>query len=473
MTTVLAIDQGTSGTKAMVIDADGRSRGLAERPLQPSYLPDGGVEQDPILVLNSVLDAGRAASAEAGIPIEIVTIANQGESVLAWDPATGRPLSPIIVWQDRRAAAICVRLAAEKDRLASRTGLVLDPYFTAPKMAWLRETLTRDGVLTTTDAWLLHHLTGAFVTDAATASRSLLIDLEAADWSAELLGVFGLQGERMPKILACDAIAGTTTAFGGEIPVGGLIVDQQAALLAEHCFAPGDAKCTFGTGAFLLANSGAGALRSRAGLAASLAWEIRGERRYCFDGQIYTAGSAIRWLRQLGFIADAADLDRAAAASSNGVICVPALAGLAAPWWNPDARASFSGLGLSTGPGELVRAVLEGLAAQVAALCALVEQETGILLRRLKVDGGLTHSTALMQALADIAQIEVEVFPSQHATVLGAVALARLAANPALTLADAVIQWSPERAYSPRWSRDQAGTFRGKWNRAAEKVASF
>lgn len=468
MTIVLAIDQGTSGTKAIVVDAQGRILGLAERPLHPVYLADGGVEQDPAKLLDSVLEAGRAAIAQAGQPIGIVTLANQGESVLAWDLATGKPLSPVIVWQDRRCAGLCARLHAYKDKLAERTGLVLDPYFSAPKMAWLRETVTRQGVITTTDSWLLHRLTGNFVTDIATASRSLLTALEGSGWAPDLLEVFGLQTERMPEILASDAIAGTTAVFGGDIPVGGLIVDQQAALLAEHCYAPGDAKCTFGTGAFLLANSGAQALRSHSGLAASVAWDVRGERAFCFDGQIYTAGSAIRWLERLGFIKTAADLDQVAAGSSNGVICVPALAGLAAPWWSPEARGSFAGLGLSSGPAEMVRALLEGIAVQVAELCTLVAQETGTPLRRLKVDGGLTQSRVLMQALADIAQLEVEIFPSQHATPLGAAVLARLAAKPSLTLADAAIPWSPERVFSPQWSPDNAAAFRAKWHRVVE-----
>jgi glycerol kinase len=468
MTIVLAIDQGTSGTKAIVVDGEGHIRGLAEWKLHPTYLADGGVEQDPAKLLESVLEAGRAAVAEAGIAIDIVTLANQGESVLAWDWATGRALSPVIVWQDRRSAALCARLQRHGDMLARRTGLVLDPYFSAPKMAWLREAGTRQGVLTTTDSWLIHHLTGSFVTDVTTASRSLLTDLEGADWAPDLLGLFGLEAELMPKILASDALAGTTQAFGGEALVGGLVVDQQAALIAEHCFVAGDAKCTFGTGAFLLANAGTAALRSHSGLAASVAWEVRGQRSYCFDGQIYTAGSAIRWLTQLGFIAGPEELDRVAGESSNGVICVPALAGLAAPWWAPEARASFCGLGLSSGPAEMVRALLEGIAAQVAELCSLIERETGTRLRRLKVDGGLTQSQVLVQALADIAQLQVEVFPSQHATPLGAASLARLAADPSLTLTDAAIGWAPERGFAPRWSRDQAEAFRAKWRQAVK-----
>ena len=192
MTTVLTIDQGTSGTKALVVDGDGNLLGLSEHPVRPHYLPGGGVEQDPHELLASVVGAGRAAVSKAGVPIDVVTIANQGETVLAWDPDTGRPLSNMIVWQDRRAESICAELAKHKDTFTQRTGLVLDPYFSAPKLAWLRRNVTRDGVVTTSDSWLIHQLTGAFVTDASTASRSLATDLDTVAWDNELLGLFGL-----------------------------------------------------------------------------------------------------------------------------------------------------------------------------------------------------------------------------------------------------------------------------------------
>ena len=198
MSTVLTIDQGTSGTKALVVDGDGNLLGLSEHPVRPHYLPGGGVEQDPHELLASVVGAGRAAVSKAGVPIDVVTIANQGETVLAWDPDTGKPLSNMIVWQDRRAESICAELAAHKDTFAQRTGLVLDPYFSAPKLAWLRRNITRDGVVTTSDSWLIHQLTGEFVTDASTASRSLLTDLDTATWDDELLGLFGLADEHLP-----------------------------------------------------------------------------------------------------------------------------------------------------------------------------------------------------------------------------------------------------------------------------------
>lgn len=467
MTTVLAIDQGTSGTKAVVVDGADTLLGLAERPVTPRYLPGGAVEQDPLALLDSVLDAGRAAVAQAGVPIDVVTLANQGETVLAWDPDTGAALSDMIVWQDRRSAGICAELHEHRDLLARRTGLVLDPYFSAPKQAWIRRNVTRDGVVTTSDAWLLHRLTGEFVTDVATAGRSLVTDLDSGGWDGELLALFGLDGEALPTIVDSDAVAGTTTAFGTETPVGGLVVDQQAALVAEHCLRPGEAKCTFGTGAFLLANTGTGAPRSTAGLAACVAWRCAGETTYCVDGQVYAAASAISWLQRLGFIGSAADLDEAAAADAGGVLAVPALAGLAAPWRRPEATASFTGMTLATGPEHLVLAVLQGIAAQVAELAALVASDTGRPLQRLRADGGLTRSTVLMQAVADLMQVAVDVYPSQHATALGAAALARVAATR-MPLEDAVIAWEPTTTFEPRWSADQAAEFRGRWTSAVE-----
>ena len=468
MTTVLSIDQGTSGTKAVVVSPEGTVLGLAEIPVRPRYSDGGAVEQDPFELLNSVVEAGRAAVAHAGAIVDIVTLANQGETVLAWDPVTGDPLSDMIVWQDRRSESICTELANHKQLFADSTGLVLDPYFSAPKQAWIRRNLTTEGLVTTSDSWLLHRLTGEFVTDVSTASRSLVTNLDTTEWDEELLDLFGLSNEKLPTILPSDALAGTTTAFGSLMPVGGLIVDQQAALLAESCLEPGEAKCTFGTGAFLLANTGTKAVRSTSGLAASVAWQARGQTTYCFDGQVYTAASAIRWMQQLGFISHAADLDHVSAQDSGGVLSVPALAGLGAPWWRPDAKAVVVGMTLSTGPEQLVRAVLEGIAAQVAELGQLVANDLGQPLKRLRVDGGLTQSKVLMQAVADLMQIEIDVYPSQHATPFGAVALARITADTALSLKDAVITWQPSVSYEPKWSADQTADFRTRWRAVAE-----
>ncbi|MFG1933996.1 FGGY family carbohydrate kinase [Mycobacterium sp. NPDC048908] len=466
----LAIDQGTSGTKAVVVDDAGRTVSIAEVPVRPAYLAGGGVEQDPEALFDSVVTAGRQALARSGVAVAAVALANQGETVLGWDRGTGQPLTPAVVWQDRRAESICTPLAASADTVAQRTGLVLDPYFSAPKMAWIRANMTTDGVVTTTDTWLVHRLCGAFVTDASTASRSLLMALDSVEWDEFLVGLFGLADETLPEIVDCDQIVGSTDVFGPTIPVAGLIVDQQAALLAESCLDPGQGKATFGTGAFLLAQLGGKPTRSTSGLTTSVAWRLRDLTSYCVDGQVYTAASAVRWAIDLGLLGAADEIDSTAAASSDGVLCVPALAGLAAPWWDAAATASLTGMTLSTGRGHLVRALVEGIAAQVAALVNLVGTDLSQPLTRLRVDGGLTRSAVLMQAQADLARIPVDVYPSPHATALGAAACARLALDPSLEVADAVGAWTPQHTYQPEWSADRTAAFLSAWMQAAESV---
>ena len=464
--THLAIDQGTSGTKAAVIGDDGGVVALAEVPIVVEARGDGAVETDPEALWRSVLDAGEAALAEAGRPaVTAVALANQGETVLAWDPASTAPLTPAIVWQDRRSQPVCDRLADDGHRLTEITGLELDPYFVAPKLAWLRETLTTEGVVGTTDTWLLQRLTGAFVTDVATASRTLLLDLDAMTWSDEAHDLFGLDGERRAHLVANDAEIGSTTAFGAEVPVRGTCVDQQAALFAEDCRSPGEAKCTYGTGAFLLANTGRVAPRSEAGLVACVAWEQDGAVDYCLDGQVYTVGSAVSWLEQVGLITGPAEMDPlvATVADTGGAVFVPGLAGLAAPFWAPEAKGAWVGLSLATERAHLVRATLEGVAAAVAWLARGVADDLGAPLARLRVDGGLTRSTALMQMQADLAQLPVEVYPSPHATALG---VAQLGGAP-------VPAWQPVAVYEPTVGTDEAETRLTRWRDAADATLAL
>lgn len=439
---------------------------VAEEPVRPTYLPDGGVEQDPGQMLDSVLAAGQRALVEAGRPVGVVSLANQGETVLAWDRRNGTPLSPAIVWQDRRAESVVQQLTGAADWVRNRTGLVLDAYFSAPKMAWLRQNVTREGVVTTTDTWLVHQLCGEFVTDVSTASRSLLTDLDSGGWDPELLGLFDWQDEALPRIVDCDEAVGVTRAFGPEMVVAGLVVDQQAALLAEACIDAGSAKCTFGTGAFLLANLGSAPVRSASGLTTSIAWRARGDLSYCLDGQVYTAGSAVRWLQDLGLITDPSQLDLKAARQSDGTLCVPSLAGLAAPWWRSDATAVLSGMTLSTGTGQVILAVLQGIAAQVAELGSLVTGDLGSPLSRLRVDGGLTRCRTLMQSTADLIQTPVDIYPSDHATALGAATFGRLSATPTMSVPDAIPDWSPSHTFEPTWTADEAEDFMARWRRA-------
>jgi glycerol kinase len=467
MSFVLAIDQGTSSTKALVVGTDGRVVGAGEVAVRPTFLADGGVEQDPRALWQSVVDAGKAAIERARVPIAAVGLANQGETVLAWDRSTGRALSAAVSWQDRRASSVCEGLASEADRLAEITGLRLDPYFAAPKMRWLRDHVTRDGVCTTTDAWLLHRLTGAFVTDLATASRTMLLDLGAGRWSPEACDAFDLDAGALPEIVGNATPIGETTVFGDRVPVTAAIVDQQAALFAEGCHDAGAAKCTYGTGAFLLANVGREPRRSSADLAASVAWRLGDDVRYCLDGQVYTAGAAVAWLRDVGLLASTDELD-AAGASLPGLHFVPALAGLAAPFWKPAARGAFVGLSLATSRAALVRAVLDGIAAQVAWLARAVAWDLGTPLVRLRVDGGLARSRVLLQTQADLLQAPVDVYPSPHATALGVAALARLGAGIASSAAGAVGAWTPAATFTPSISSDEAEERLRAWRRAAE-----
>ena len=417
-----------------------------------------------------MLAAGRQAVARASVPIGALGFANQGETVLAWQRESGRPLSAAVSWQDRRASTVCERLAGEAEWLRSLTGLPLDPYFAAPKMRWLREHVGGEGVCTTSDAWLLHRLCGAYVTDAATASRTLLLDLDAVAWSPRACVLFGVDPAAQPAIVACAAPIGETRLLGGSVPVTGLAVDQQAALFGEACLANGEAKCTYGTGAFLLATIGRTAHRSTSGLATCIAWQLGGETTYCLDGQVYTVGAAVSWLQDLRLLDDPSDLDRLGGSvpDAGGVVFVPALAGLAAPFWRPSARGAFVGLSLATSRTQLVRAVVEGIAAQVAWLARAVAADLHRPLARLRVDGGLTRSHVLMQTQADLLQAPVEAYPSPHATALGVAALARLGSGAARDANEALGPMRPAAIYEPRTSADQAEATLQRWRRAAE-----
>lgn len=470
---ILALDQGTSASKALLVRADGTIAATGEATLASKTVGVDGVEQDPEEIWESLITAGRRALGETAERPVAIALANQGETVLAWDRATGKPRSPAISWQDRRGETVCSRLAGHAEEVQRVTGLQLNPYFSAPKMSWLRENVTARGVVTTTDTWLLHRLTGEFVTDTATASRTLLLDLAAASWSPRMCELFAVDIAELPRIIGNDAIAGLTSAFGGELPVAGIAVDQQAALLAQGCLTSGEAKCTYGTGAFLLANTGGNAARSRTGLVSCVAWSIGGKVTYCLDGQVYTVGSAVGWLSRTGILDGVADLDPVAAASARGEeVFVPALAGLGAPFWAPRARASLSGMSLDTSRGAIVRAVLEGIAANVAVLAEAVASDLGRPLQRLRVDGGLTRSQVLMQDQADLLQAPVDVYQIPDATALGAAALSRLALGHAADARAAVEHWRPATTYEPRCSPDEAAARLQRWRQAAAAAAA-
>ena len=467
---VLAIDQGTSATKALLVGPGNEILGQAEVPVATTSVNGDDVEADPEELWRSVVSAGERALSAARAPAHAIALANQGETVLAWDKATGKPLSRAVVWQDRRSDGICHRLAGQAGELQRLTGLPLDPYFAAPKMTWLRENVTADGVVTTTDTWLLRRLGADYVTDAATASRTMLLDLDTTQWSGQACEAFGIDAAALPRVADCAAVAGESTVFGSRpLPVAGIAVDQQAALYAHGCVRPGDAKCTYGTGAFLLVTTGQKAARSGAGLSASVAWRLAGTAVYCLDGQVYTAGSALRWLTAIGVLGSPADLDHVAGTvpDSGGVTFVPALAGLGAPHWAPQARGHLAGLQLSTERGHIARAAAEGIAASVALLAQAAANDLGRPLTALRVDGGLTRSRVLLQAQADLLQVPVVASRAPDATALGVAALARLAlgedgpppAEPELTVRPAISPGEAEERIG-RYSRTLAGTLR-------------
>ncbi len=466
---VLAIDQGTSATKAIVV-VDGIVVSTAESACAPTITADGGVEVDPELLWRTVVDAGRSALEQAGAHVpDAIGFANQGETILAWDRATGRPNSTAIVWQDRRSTTVCDRLRSDgwAERLAAITGLELDPYFVAPKVAWLRERVDKNAAITTSDVWLLNRLCGSFATDAATASRTLLLDLDSVSWSEEACGAFGIDPDSLPAIVANAGPIGETTAFtDSPVPITGLCVDQQAALFAESCSAAGEAKCTYGTGAFLLASTGHTPTRSTNGLVGCVAWRVGDETIWCLDGQVYTVGAAVTRLREVGLIDGPADLDRlgASVGGSNGVTFVPGLAGLGAPFWAPNARGAITGLSLGTTRAHLVRAVIEGIAAQVAWLAKAAGADLGSPLTMLRVDGGLTRSTVLLQTQADLLQAPIEVYPSPNATALGVAAFAQLGAGAGRESA----AWEPAMIVEPKITADEAEHRLASWRAVTE-----
>jgi glycerol kinase len=462
---VLAIDQGTSATKAVVLDA-GTTLALAEVPIEVVAGADGSVELDPEQLWDSVLAAAGAALTEAGDPrLDAIGLANQGETVLAWDRETGAPCGRAIVWQDRRSSTVCDRLAPYASELAHITGLELDPYFVAPKIVWLREQIGDDMTITTTDVWLLHRLCGAFVTDVATAGRSLLLDLESGAWSERAAELFGLDFGQLPAVVGNAEPLGECTMFGGSAPISGACVDQQAALFAERCRTAGEAKCTYGTGAFMLACTGDRPTRSANGLVGCPAWRLDDQLTWCLDGQVYTVGAAVAWLIEMGIMGEPSDLDAlgGSVTDAGGVTFVPALAGLAAPYWKPHARAAFTGMSLATERAHLVRACIDGVAAQVALLAQAAGHDLGAPLTRLRVDGGLTRSATLLQVQADLAQCPVEVYPSPHATALGVAELAAIGAGLDSTGDD----WEPAATVEPLISADEAAARLGAWQAVA------
>ena len=447
MTYVLAIDQGTTGSTCLMVGADGRVGGRGYREITQHYPRPGWVEHDANEILERTLAAARDAVSQAGeLPVAI-GITNQRETIVLWDRDTGAPVGRAIVWQDRRTAARCAELAASGDRLAALTGLVVDPYFSATKLEWmLRDPSLRGraerGELAagTIDSWLIWHLTGGEVhaTDPTNASRTQLFDIEALAWSDELCELFHIPRSLLPDVRPSSGDFGRTreSLFGRPIPVAGVAGDQQAALFGQGCWARGDAKCTYGTGAFLLLNTGAQRPAHGGGLLTTIACDERGGAAYALEAAIFIAGAAVQWLRdELGIIAAAAETEPLARGveSTNGVYFVPALVGLGAPHWEPRARGAILGITRGTNRAHLARAALEAMAYSaydvLESMIASVGAGSDLATRPLRVDGGATANDWLMQFQADLLGQEVERPDMVDTTALGAAGLAGLASG--------------------------------------------
>jgi glycerol kinase len=473
---ILAIDQGTTGTTCLVFDEGLRAVGRGYREIAQHFPEPGWVEHDPEEIWASVLLTAEVALADAGIgahELDAVGITNQRETTVVWDRRSGRPVYPAIVWQDRRTAERCSELPADLVRV--RTGLVCDPYFSATKLEWIlaRTALPqRELAFGTIDSWLAWKLTGGttHVTDLTNASRTMLLDLEAGSWDDELLELFSVDRAILPVVVPSAGVVAEATLFGATVPLAGMAGDQQAALFGQGCFAPGQAKATYGTGTFVLANVGDLGGPAPEGLLKTAAAVAPGARpQFATEGAVLVGGAAVQWLRDgLGIIATAAESETLAheVDSTGGVFFVPALTGLGAPYWDAEARGLICGLTRGTTRAHLARATLEAIAHQVADVIEVLPIEAGVL----RTDGGATANGFLMQFQADVIQSPVEVAADADATALGAAALAGLATGVWRDgdEVQALLRRGPR--YEPSLSRAEVARLRDDWRRALRRV---
>jgi glycerol kinase len=485
---VLAIDQGTSSTKALIFDAQARCLFSSAREVPLTYPAPGWVEQDPQALLASVIDTARLAiSNSIGTDILAFGLANQGETVVMWNRQTGQPLYNAIGWQDRRTDLMCEQLtqSGAADFIREHTGLPIDPYFSATKLRWLLDnvegarTLAEQGNLLagTTDAWLLWKLTGNHYTDHTTASRTMLYNPWQHSWDQAVLDLLEIPGQILPEILPTQANFGTIPAsiLGKALPITAAVVDQQSALFGQGCYTKGEVKVTYGTGAFILLNTGHTVPGSQYGLIPTVAWALDEEYTYALDGGIYVAGAALQWLRDGLGIFERVEETAAIAASvpDNGdVFFVPALAGLAAPFWDSYARGMIIGLTRGTTRAHIVRAALEGIAFRTRDVLEAMAQDTGHAIKRIKVDGGASANSFLMQTLADLAGVEVQVAAIRETTALGAAFLAGLGAGLWQDTTETAGLLRPAFNYSPHPGQEMEAQYQ-RWQQALERAKGW
>ncbi|PLX88973.1 MAG: glycerol kinase [Desulfuromonas sp.] len=489
---IMAIDQGTTSSRAMIFDARGRCAVLAQQEFRQIYPHDGWVEHDPEDIWSSVVSVCREAlaqAAERGLDIVGIGITNQRETTLLWDRDSGRPLGNAIVWQDRRTAALCARLKEEghEPLIRERTGLLLDPYFSATKLHWLlsqtsggRERAARGELaFGTVDSFLLWRLTGGrlHATDATNAARTMLFDIRRQQWDDDLLALFDIPAAVLPDVFDCSADYGATdpTLFGRAIPIGGVAGDQQAAAIGQACFEPGMIKSTYGTGCFVLLNTGEQLSRSQNRLLTTVAYRIAGRTSYALEGSIFVAGAAIQWIRDgLKFIESAADIEGLAKRldSNRGVYLVPAFTGLGAPYWDPDARGAIFGLMRDTGIPEIARAALEAVAYQTHDLMTAMQRDTGSVYTTLRIDGGMAANSWFLQFLANILNLPVERPVVTETTALGAAYLAGMQLGLYRTFEDIPAHWQRDALFQPAMEPEARCDLLTGWKNAVARVVT-
>jgi len=493
VTYLLALDQGTTSSRALLVDGRGLIVGMAQRELAQSYPQPGWVEHDPDEIWASQLATAHEVLARHGVaPREVVGlgITNQRETTVVWERATGRPIHPAIVWQDRRTAEMCEEMRGRglSPWLQKRTGLLPDPYFSATKLAWILEHVPEararaeagDLCFGTVDSWLIWKLTGGRVhaTDASNASRTLLLNLESGTWDPELLNLFGVPEAMLPTLVDSSGFVGETDPdhFGSALPILGVAGDQQAALFGQTAFEPGLAKNTYGTGCFLMMHVGDRPVRSSHQLLSTVAWRLDGRTEYALEGSIFVAGAVVQWLRDgLGLIRHAEEVEALArqVPDSAGVYMVPAFAGLGAPQWDPRARGTIVGITRGTTGAHLARAALEGIAFQVADVVGLMGEDAGFPMEALRVDGGASANALLMQMQADLLEMPVVRPRVTETTAMGAAFLAGLAAGVWPSREAIRDQWQVAARFEPLLDPAVVAERRARWREALRRAEGW
>jgi len=485
---ILALDQGTTSSRAIVFDHAGSIVAVAQKEFPQIFPKPGWVEHDPRDIWSSQAGVAAEALTKAGTRAEDIAaigITNQRETAIVWDRATGEPIMNAIVWQDRRTAAICDRLRKQKlERVIRRkTGLVIDAYFSATKVQWMLQNVkgararAKAGQLAfgTVDSWLVWNLTGGkvHVTDVSNASRTMLFDIGKGDWDDELLEIFDVPRSMLPEVRSSSEVYGNTNLLGTPVPIAGIAGDQQAALFGQACLKPGMVKNTYGTGCFMLMNTGTKRIASKHNLLTTVAWRIGDRTEYALEGSIFIAGAVVQWLRDgLEFFRSAPEIEALAAIveDTGGVYLVPAFAGLGAPHWDPHARGTIVGLTRGTTKAHLARAALEGIALQVMDVLKAMEGDAGIKLKELRVDGGASANDLLMQMQADLLNVPVVRPKVLETTALGAAYLAGLAVGFWKNQAEIAKQWQTDRRFEPAMKSAARNRIVEGWERALKQA---